>query len=79
MKKLTQPITEVQYNLDKKAAFEKIEFEGNEFLGNKIADTVTNSYDEKYVKTKSVQEIIIPPEKREEISNELRHHKNEPL
>ena len=41
-----------------------------EFLGNKIADAVTKSYDDKIVKTKSVEEIIIPPEKREEILNE---------
>ena len=79
MKKLKQPITKVQYNLDKKTAFKKVVHKTGEFLGNKIADTVTNSYDEKYVKTKSVEEIIIPPEKREEISNELRHHKNETL
>ena len=33
-------------------------------LGNKIADAVTNSYDDKIVKTKHVEEIIIPPEKK---------------
>ena len=41
-------------------------------LGNKIADAVTNSYDDEIVKTKAVDGIIIPPEKREEILNELR-------
>ena len=44
----------------------------SEFLGNKIVDTVTNLYDDKIVKTKPVEEIIIPAEKREEILNELR-------
>ena len=47
------------------------------FLGNKIADTVTKSSDDKIVKQKSVidedsrnvEEIITPPEKREEILN----------
>ena len=43
-----------------------------EFLGNKIAGTATNSDDNKTVKTKPVEEIIIPPEKRGEILNELR-------
>ena len=43
-----------------------------ELLANKIADAVTNSYDDKIVKTKPVAEIIIPPEKRDQILNELK-------
>ena len=42
--------------------------ETGEFLGNKIGDAVTNSYDDKTAETE--EEIIIPPEKRE-ILNEL--------
>ena len=49
-----------------------------EFLGNKMADA--KLYDGKSIKLKAmpdansrdVEEIIIPPEKREEILNELR-------
>ena len=44
----------------------------HEFLRNKTTDAVTTSYDDKIVKTKPVEEIIIPPEKRGEILNELR-------
>ena len=43
-----------------------------EFIGNKIADAVTNSSNDKTVKQEPVEEIIIPPEKREEILNKLR-------
>ena len=51
-----------------------------EFIGNKIVDTVAKSYDNKIVKPKLVidenprnaEEIIIPPEKREEVLNELK-------
>ena len=41
-----------------------------EFLENKIVEAVTNSYNNKIVKP--VEEIIILPEKREDILNELR-------
>ena len=51
-----------------------------EFLGNKIADGVAKSKNDKIVKPnheidenpRNVEEIIIPSEKREEILNELR-------
>ena len=36
-----------------------------EFIGNKIADAVADSSDYIIVKTKPVEEIIIPPEKKE--------------
>ena len=39
-------------------------------MGSKIADEVANSYSDKTLK--SVDKIIIPPEKIEEILNELR-------
>ena len=35
-----------------------------EVLGNKAADAVTNSHDDKIVETKPVEEITIPPEKK---------------
>ena len=38
-----------------------------EFLGNKIADSVAKSNDDIIVKTKPVEEIITPPQKKEEI------------
>ena len=60
----------------KKVVYKAAEVTGK-FLGNKIADTVTKSSDDKIVKQKSVidedsrnvEEIITPPEKREEILN----------
>ena len=62
----------------KKAVHKAAEVTGK-FLGNKIADTVTKSNDEKIVKQKSVidedsrnvEKIITPPEKREEILNKF--------
>ena len=52
----------------------------SEFIGSKIAEAVAKSKDDKIVKQKhaidenprNVEEKIIPPEKREEILNELR-------
>ena len=55
-----------------KTAFKKIVHKTGEFLGNKIADAVTELSDYKVVKQKPAEEIIILPEKREEILNELR-------
>ena len=47
-----------------------------EFLGNKIADGVAKSNDDNIAKPvetpRCFEDIIIPPEKREEILNELR-------
>ena len=61
-------------------ASKKVVHRTSELLGNKIADAVTKSNDDKIVKPKhvidenprNVEEIIIPPEKREEILNALR-------
>ena len=43
-----------------------------EFIGNKIADTVTKSNDDNTEKQEPVEEIIVPLEKKEEILNKLR-------
>ena len=55
-----------------KTAFKKVIHKAGEILGNKIADAVTNSNDDKTDKQEPVEEIIIPPEKRDEILNKLR-------
>ena len=34
-----------------------------EFLGNKIADAVINSFEERIMKTRPVEEMIIPQKK----------------
>ena len=41
-----------------------------DFLGKKIADAISQSNDDKIVKSETVEEVIIPPEKREEILKE---------
>ena len=48
-----------------KTASKKVVCKTGELLGDKIADAVTSSYDDKIVKTKPAEEIIIQPEKRE--------------
>ena len=55
-----------------KTAFKKVVHKTGEFLRNKFADVITNSYNGKTVKAKSFYEIIIPPEKREKTFNKLR-------
>ena len=55
-----------------KTASKKVIHKAGEILGNKIADAVTNSNDDKIDKQEPVEEIIIPPEKRDEILNKLR-------
>ena len=47
-----------------KTASKKVVHKTSELLGNKIADTVTNLYDNKIVKTKPVGEIIILSKKK---------------
>ena len=47
-----------------KTASKKVVHKTGEVLGNRIADAVTNSYNDKIVKTKPVEEIIIMPEKK---------------
>ena len=53
-------------------ASKKVVHKAVEFLGHKIADTVTKSNDDNIEIQEPVEEIIIPPEKREEILNKLR-------
>ena len=55
-----------------KTASKKATHKTGEFLGNKIADAVTKSNNDKIVKQEPVEEIIIPPEERDEILNKLR-------
>ena len=55
-----------------KAVSKKLAPKTGELLGNKIADAGTKSNDDKIVKEERVEEIIIPPEKRENILNKLR-------
>ena len=43
-----------------------------EFLGNKTADSATNSNDKKIEKKERIEEITIPPEKKDEILKKLR-------
>ena len=52
-----------------------------DITGNKNADAVTKSNDDKIVKQKYVEEIIIPPQKREEIekTNWEEYYKNRTL
>ena len=55
-----------------KTASKKVIHKAGEFLGNKTADAVTRSKDDNIEKQEPVEEIIIPPEKREGILNKLR-------
>ena len=53
-------------------AFKKVVHKAGDFLGNKIADAVNKSKDDKIVKQEPVEEIIIPLEQTDEILNKLR-------
>ena len=55
-----------------KTAFRKEVHKAAEFIGNKIADTVTKSNDDETVKQEPVEEIVIPTEKIDKILNKLR-------
>ena len=55
-----------------KTASKKVVHKVGELLGNKIAGAVTKSNDEKIVKQEPVEEIVVSPEKRDEILNKLR-------
>ena len=47
-----------------KTASKKVVHKADELIGNKIADAVTKSNNEKIVKQEPVEQIIIPPEKK---------------
>ena len=53
-------------------ASKKVIHKAGEYLVNKIADAVIKSNNVNIEKKEPVEEIIIPPEKREEIVNKLR-------
>ena len=55
-----------------KTASKKVVHKAGEFLRNKISYAVTESNNDKIVKQEPVEEIIIPPEGRDEILNKLR-------
>ena len=55
-----------------KTAFKKLIHKAGKFLGKKIADAVSKSNNDKTVKQEPVEELIISPEKRDEILNKLR-------
>ena len=55
-----------------KTTSEKIVHKTSEFLVNKIAEASTNLYGNKFMKSRPIEEITIPPEKREETLNESR-------
>ena len=54
-----------------KTASKKVVDKAGEFLGNKSADAVTKSSDDKIGKQEPIEEIIVPQEKSEEILNKL--------
>ena len=55
-----------------KTASKKVVHKAGGFLRNKIADEVTKSSDGKIEKKEPVAEIIVPPEKGDEILNKFR-------
>ena len=54
------------------SASKKVVNKAGEFIGNKIADTVTKSNNDNIEKQEPVEKIIILPEKRGEILHKLR-------
>ena len=55
-----------------KTASKKVVHKASEFLGNKIADAITNSNDNKIVKQEPVKKQLFRQKKRDEILNKLR-------
>ena len=53
-------------------AAKKLVHKAGQFIENKIADAVTKSHDDNIEKQEPVEEIIISPERRKEILNNLR-------
>ena len=54
-----------------KTAFKIVVHKAGKCLANKIADAVNKSKNDKIVKQELVEEIIIPPEKGDEILNKV--------
>ena len=55
-----------------KTAFKNVVPKSGEFKGNKIIDAVTKSSNDMIVKQEPVAKIIMTPEKRDEILNNMR-------
>ena len=55
-----------------KTASKKVVHKAGEFIGNKTADAVAMTNDDNIEKQEAVEEIIIPPEKRDEILDKLK-------
>ena len=55
-----------------RTASKKVVHKAGKFLGNKTAATATKLNDDKIVKQEPIEEMIITPEKRDEILNKLR-------
>ena len=55
-----------------KTASQKVVHKAGEFIRNKIADTVTKSNGDNIVKQEPLEQIIFPPEKRDEMLNKLK-------
>ena len=55
-----------------KTASQKVVHKASEFIRNKIADTVTKSNGDNIVKQEPLEQIIFPPEKRDEMLNKLK-------
>ena len=53
-------------------ALKKVIHKAGESTGSKITDAVTKSNNDKIVKQEPVEEMINPPEKKNEILNKLR-------
>ena len=57
-------------NASKRVVYEAVEATG-EFIGNKIPDKIVKQKAVIDENSRNIEEIIVPPEKREEILNEL--------
>ena len=55
-----------------KTASKKVVYKAGQFIGSKIADTVTKPNDDNTNKKEPAEEIIVVPKKRDEILNKLR-------
>ena len=62
---------DAQKTASKKVVHKAIESTG-EFKGNKIANKIVKPKPVHDAKLRNVEEIVIPPEKREEVLNKLR-------
>ena len=64
-KKYRKKLLDIDRTRCSKNYFQKVVHKTCEFILNKTADIVTNSYNDKRMKTKPVEGILIPPEKTE--------------